>query len=51
LPDYSDDDALRVAGSGAQVHELIERPEVVELMEQTVFGLSRGLALPATGLA
>jgi len=25
--------------SGARVHELIERPEVVELMEQTVFGL------------
>jgi voltage-gated potassium channel len=25
--------------SGARVHELIERPEVVELIEQTVFGL------------
>ena len=25
--------------SGARVHELIERPEVVELMEHTVFGL------------
>jgi voltage-gated potassium channel len=25
--------------SGARVHELIERPEVVELMEQTVFGM------------
>ncbi len=25
--------------SGARVHELIERPEVVELMENTVFGL------------
>ncbi len=25
--------------SGARIHELIERPEVVELMEQTVFGL------------
>jgi len=25
--------------SGARVHELIERPDVVELMEQTVFGL------------
>lgn len=25
--------------SGARVHELVERPEVVELMEQTVFGL------------
>ncbi|MGE5320997.1 MAG: potassium channel family protein, partial [Hyphomicrobiaceae bacterium] len=25
--------------SGARVHELIQRPEVVELLEQTVFGL------------
>jgi voltage-gated potassium channel len=25
--------------SGARVHELLERPEVVELMEQTVFGM------------
>ena len=25
--------------SGARVHELIERPEVVELLEQTVFGM------------